>query len=51
MIERLWNEYWMATLSSSPLLNNKDQIDDQISDIQKKLLGGVQGTSGNQTNS
>lgn len=32
-LTRLWNEYWMATLSSSPLLSNSSEITKQIKDI------------------
>ena len=26
LLDRLWNEYWLHTLSSSPLLSNQDTI-------------------------
>jgi COP9 signalosome complex subunit 5 len=37
MLERLWNEYWVATLSSSPLLSNALVISGQIDDAVQKL--------------
>jgi len=36
-LNRLWNEYWLATLSSSPLLSNKKEITNQILDITQKM--------------
>ena len=33
ILDRLWNEYWMATLSSSPILGNQKQITNTISEI------------------
>jgi COP9 signalosome complex subunit 5 len=37
MLDNLWNEYWMQTLSSSPLLNNRDFISNSVSDLAFKL--------------
>ena len=37
MLERLWNEYWVATLSSSPLLSSALVISGQIDDAVQKL--------------
>ena len=37
VLERLWNEYWVATLSSSPLLSNAIVISGQIDDAVQKL--------------
>ena len=37
MIDRLWNEFWTATLSASPLLNNQKEITRQVIDISGKM--------------
>lgn len=37
ILNRLWNEYWLATLSSSPLLSNQKQVTSQIVDITSKM--------------
>lgn len=37
MLNRLWNEYWIATLSGSPLLSNQREITNQVNDINKKV--------------
>jgi COP9 signalosome complex subunit 5 len=37
LISRLWNEYWIATLSSSPLLSNQLEITKQVQDINQKI--------------
>merc|ERR1712023_437537 len=33
MLDLLWNKYWVNTLSSSPLLGNRDFVVGQISDL------------------
>lgn len=37
LLDLLWNKYWVNTLSSSPLLGNKDYVAGQISDLADKL--------------
>jgi hypothetical protein len=37
LISRLWNEYWIATRSSSPLLSNQLEITQQVQDINQKI--------------
>jgi len=37
LLNLLWNKYWMNTLSSSPLLVNKNYLNGQIQDISEKL--------------
>lgn len=37
ILDRLWNEYWLATLSASPLLNNQREITRQVCDITQKM--------------
>mmetsp|Transcript_25326 Transcript_25326/g.70833 ORF Transcript_25326/g.70833 Transcript_25326/m.70833 type:complete len:351 (+) Transcript_25326:120-1172(+) len=37
MLDLLWNKYWVNTLSSSPLLGNRDFVVGQISDLGEKL--------------
>ncbi|KAF7126794.1 hypothetical protein RHSIM_Rhsim11G0155000 [Rhododendron simsii] len=37
LLDLLWNKYWVNTLSSSPLLGNKDYVAGQISDLAEKL--------------
>ena len=36
LLEALWNKYWVQTLSSSPLLTNRDYITSQIRDLASK---------------
>lgn len=36
ILEILWNEYWIQTLSSSPLLNNSEYLTKAISNIAVK---------------
>ena len=36
ILEILWNEYWIQTLSSSPLLNNSDYLTNAISNVAVK---------------
>lgn len=33
LLDLLWNKYWVNTLSSSPLLGNRDYVAGQISDL------------------
>jgi len=37
MLDLLWNKYWVNTLSSNPLLTNRDYTAGQISDLAEKL--------------
>eukprot|EP00898_Chlorokybus_atmophyticus_P003091 jgi/Chlat1/3783/Chrsp259S03917 len=37
LLDLLWNKYWVNTLSSSPLLSNRDYVAGQISDLAEKL--------------
>jgi len=37
LLNTLWNKYWIATLSSSPLLANAGFINDQINDLADKI--------------
>ena len=37
MLARLWNEYWLATLSTSPLLTNASDCTNQVNDINQKI--------------
>lgn len=50
ILDRLWNEYWLATLSSSPLLSNQKQITSQVVDVNYKIqvLNTQSGNSVNQ---
>jgi len=36
-LDLLWNKYWVNTLSSNPLLGNRDYVAGQISDLAEKL--------------
>ncbi|KAF1835592.1 Mov34-domain-containing protein [Decorospora gaudefroyi] len=38
LLEALWNKYWVQTLSSSPLISNRDYGTKQISDLARKML-------------
>ncbi|KAF1349338.1 Mov34-domain-containing protein [Lizonia empirigonia] len=37
LLEALWNKYWVQTLSSSPLMTNREYGTNQISDLAKKM--------------
>lgn len=37
LLEALWNKYWVQTLSSSPLISNRDYGTKQISDLARKM--------------
>lgn len=37
VLDRLWNEYWIHTLSSSPILSNKDFVSKSIINVVKKF--------------
>lgn len=37
MLDLLWNKYWVNTLSSNPLLTNREYTAGQISDLAEKL--------------
>jgi COP9 signalosome complex subunit 5 len=37
ILEALWNKYWVQTLSSSPLISNRDYGTNQISDLARKI--------------
>eukprot|EP01119_Soliformovum_irregulare_P013347 TRINITY_DN3535_c0_g1_i3.p1 TRINITY_DN3535_c0_g1~~TRINITY_DN3535_c0_g1_i3.p1 ORF type:complete len:334 (+),score=71.00 TRINITY_DN3535_c0_g1_i3:1513-2514(+) len=37
LLDLLWNKYWVNTLSSNPLLSNRDYTAGQISDLSEKL--------------
>jgi len=37
VLDLLWNKYWVNTLSSNPLLTNRDYTAGQISDLAEKL--------------
>jgi len=37
ILDRLWNEYWLHTLSSSPLLSNQETICKNLVNVVQKL--------------
>ena len=37
LLDRLWNEYWLHTLSHSPLLSNQDTICRSLVNVVQKL--------------
>ncbi|KAL1601263.1 COP9 signalosome catalytic subunit rri1 [Nothophoma quercina] len=37
LLEALWNKYWVQTLSSSPLMTNREYGTKQISDLARKM--------------
>ena len=37
VLDRLWNEYWIHTLSSSPILANKDFVNKSVVSVVDKL--------------
>ncbi|KAJ5069832.1 hypothetical protein M0811_11494 [Anaeramoeba ignava] len=42
VLDLLWNQYWLNTLSSSPLIRNKDFVSGQVSDLSIKLENAEQ---------
>lgn len=46
ILEALWNDYWVQTLSSSPLLNNSEYLTKAISNIATKMEMVVDGNAG-----
>jgi COP9 signalosome complex subunit 5 len=42
ILEALWNKYWVQTLSSSPLISNRDYGTKQISDLARKITQETQ---------
>ncbi|KAF2670244.1 COP9 signalosome complex subunit 5 [Microthyrium microscopicum] len=41
VLSRLWNKYWVSTLSQNPLLSNRDYTTKQIKDIAAKITEAV----------
>ena len=39
ILEQLWNQYWLNTLSQSPFLNNQAEITNSVIDINSKMEG------------
>ncbi|KAF2073850.1 hypothetical protein CYY_004846 [Polysphondylium violaceum] len=37
LLDKLWNKYWVNTLSSSPIFANRDYITGQINDLSEKI--------------
>jgi COP9 signalosome complex subunit 5 len=37
VLERLWNQYWTHTLSSSPLLHNQEQTSQSVINVVEKF--------------
>jgi COP9 signalosome complex subunit 5 len=37
LLDLLWNKYWVNTLSSSPLLGNRDYVAGQVADLGEPL--------------
>ena len=37
LLDRVWNEYWIHTLSSSPLLSNQDMICKTVINVVDKV--------------
>eukprot|EP00736_Rhodelphis_marinus_P008200 Rmarinus@m.25969 len=37
LLEKLWNKYWINTLSSTPLLTSRDYVAGQIADLAEKM--------------
>lgn len=47
LLELLWNKYWVATLSQSPLFTNREYAGKQMSDLSQKIKGAAKGSTGN----
>lgn len=45
----LWNKYWVATLSQSPLYTNRDYVNSQIADHALKIREAARRTNANST--
>merc|ERR1719197_2194739 len=45
LLNAIWNQYWIATLSASPLLSNAQYISSQMKDIADKLESAEGGLS------
>lgn len=48
LLDLLWNKYWVATLSQSPLLNNREYATKQMLDLAQKISkneGAISGKS------
>ncbi|WVR04832.1 COP9 signalosome complex subunit 5 [Kwoniella sp. DSM 27419] len=43
LLDLLWNKYWVATLSSSLLVSNRDYATSRMSDLNSKLRAASQG--------
>lgn len=41
LLSQLWNKYWVATISQSPLFSNRDYSTKQIQDLGAKALGAA----------
>lgn len=37
VLERLWSEYWIHTLASSPILNNADNVNKSVVNVVEKF--------------
>lgn len=46
ILESLWNEYWVQTLSSSPLLNNSLYLTKAIGNVATKMDNLIDGSAG-----
>ncbi|KAK8232262.1 COP9 signalosome complex subunit 5 [Phyllosticta capitalensis] len=46
ILESLWNKYWVGTLSSSPLLTNREYGTNQIADLARKIKGAEASKNG-----
>ncbi|KAJ3440231.1 cop9 signalosome complex subunit [Anaeramoeba flamelloides] len=42
LLDLLWNQYWLNTLSTSPIITNKDFVTGQIKDLTRKLENAQQ---------
>ncbi len=47
LLEALWNKYWVATLSQSPLITNRAYATEQMSDIARKIKKVTQDMNAN----
>lgn len=44
LLEQLWNKYWVATLSQSPLFTNREYAGKQMADLSQKIKGVAKGS-------
>ncbi|KMU85944.1 COP9 signalosome complex subunit 5 [Coccidioides immitis H538.4] len=47
ILSLLWNKYWVATISQSPLFTNRDYITKQMADMSEKIKKATRAVESN----